>query len=175
MNPQESFAYTNDKSDLCEESMRKRDFVIAAAIPILVGVLASLLTRNGMMAFAGLNKPPLTPPGWLFPIVWTILYAMMGIASYLITVSDADSMKVDEALLFYGIQLLTNFLWPIFFFGFGWHFAALLLLIALWLFIFHTIRLFLPISRTAAYLLVPYLVWVTFAGYLNLGVWWLNR
>lgn len=174
-NPEVVFAYTNGKLDICEIIMRKRDFVIAVAIPIFVGVLASLLTKEGMMAFAVLEKPPLTPPGWLFPIVWTILYAMMGIASYLITVSGADSMKVDEALLFYGIQLLTNFMWPIFFFGFGWYFAALLILAALWLFIFHTIQLFLPISKTAAYLMIPYLVWVTFAGYLNLGVWLLNR
>ncbi len=155
--------------------MKKRDFVISASIPILVGVLASILTRGGMMAFETVKQPPLTPPGWLFPIVWTILYAMMGIAAYLVTVSGADSMKIDEALLFYGIQLLVNFFWPIFFFGFEWYFAALLLLAALWLLIFHTITLFLPISKTAAYLMIPYLVWVTFAGYLNLGIWWLNR
>ena len=155
--------------------MKKRDFVISASIPILVGVLASILTRGGMMAFETVKQPPLTPPGWLFPIVWTILYAMMGIAAYLVTVSGADSMKIDEALLFYGLQLLVNFLWPIFFFGFGWYFAALLLLVALWLLIIRTIALFLPISKPAAYLMIPYLVWVTFAGYLNLGVWWLNR
>ena len=155
--------------------MKKRDFVISVAIPILVGVLATLLTGDGMMAFANMEKPPLTPPGWVFPIVWTLLYAMMGIAAYLITVSGKDSLAIDEALLFYGIQLIVNFFWPIFFFGFGWYFASFLLLAALWLLIFHTIELFLPISRKAAYLMVPYLVWVTFAGYLNLGFWWLNR
>lgn len=155
--------------------MRKRDFVISVAIPIFVGVLATLLTAEGMMAFAGMEKPPLTPPDWLFPIVWTLLYAMMGIASYLIAVSGADSMKIDEALLFYGIQLFTNFIWVLFFFGFERYFASVLIIVALWLFIFHTIQLFLPISKKAAYLMIPYLIWVTFAVYLNVGVWWLNR
>jgi tryptophan-rich sensory protein len=155
--------------------MKKKDFIIAAVIPILVGVLAAILTRGGMMAFEAMNKPPLTPPAWLFPVVWTILYAMMGIASYLVTVSGKDSLDIDEALLFYGLQLIFNFFWTIVFFGFGKYFAAFLVLAALWLLIFHTIRLFDPISKKAAYLMVPYLIWVTFAGYLNLGVWWLNR
>jgi tryptophan-rich sensory protein len=155
--------------------MKKKDFIIAAVIPILVGVLAAILTRGGMMAFETMNKPPLTPPAWLFPVVWTILYAMMGIASYLVTVSGKDSLDIDEALLFYGLQLIFNFFWTIVFFGFGKYFAAFLVLAALWLLIFHTIRLFDPISKKAAYLMVPYLIWVTFAGYLNLGVWWLNR
>lgn len=155
--------------------MKKKDFIIAAVIPILVGVLAAILTRGGMMAFEIMNKPPLTPPAWLFPVVWTILYAMMGIASYLVTVSGKDSLDIDEALLFYGLQLIFNFFWTIVFFGFGKYFAAFLVLAALWLLIFHTIRLFDPISKKAAYLMVPYLIWVTFAGYLNLGVWWLNR
>ena len=155
--------------------MKKKDYIIAAAIPVLVGVFATLLTKDGMMAYAAMNKPPLTPPAWVFPVVWTILYAMMGSASYLVTVSGKDSMAVDEALLFYGLQLIFNFFWTIVFFGFGKYFAAFLVLVALWLLIFHTIRLFYPISKTAAYLMVPYLVWVTFAGYLNLGVWWLNR
>ena len=155
--------------------MRKKDFIIAAAIPILVGVFAGILTKDGMMAFAGMNKPPLTPPSWVFPVVWTILYAMMGIASYLVTVSGKDSLLVDEALLFYGFQLVFNFFWTIVFFGFEKYFAAFLVLAALWLLIFHTIRLFWPISRVAATLMIPYLVWVSFAGYLNLGVWLLNR
>jgi tryptophan-rich sensory protein len=99
----------------------------------------------------------------------------IGKASYLVTVSGKDSLDIDEALLFYGLQLIFNFFWTIVFFGFGKYFAAFLVLAALWLLIFHTIRLFDPISKKAAYLMVPYLIWVTFAGYLNLGVWWLNR
>ncbi len=155
--------------------MKKKDFIIAAAIPILVGVFATILTKDGMMAYETLNKPPLTPPAWVFPVVWTILYAMMGSASYFVTVSGKDSMDIDEALVFYGLQLIFNFFWTIVFFGFGKYGAAFFVLAALWLLIFHTIRLFYPISKTATYLMVPYLVWVTFAGYLNLGVWWLNR
>ena len=155
--------------------MKKKDFIIAAVIPILIGVLASILTKEGMMKFVSMNQPPLTPPAWVFPVVWTILYTMMGISSYLVTVSGKDSLAVDEALLFYGFQLMFNFFWTIVFFGFGKYFAALLVLGALWLLIFHTIRLFWPISHMAALLMIPYLVWVSFAGYLNLGVWWLKR
>ena len=155
--------------------MKKRDFIIAAAIPIFVGVLAALLTKDGMMAFDQMKQPPLTPPAWVFPVVWTILYAFMGIASYLVTVSGKDSLAVDEALLFYGLQLIFNFLWTLVFFGFSKYFPAFWVLTALWLLIFHTIRLFGPISKRAAYLMVPYLIWVTFAGYMNLGVWWLNQ
>ena len=153
--------------------MKKRDLLISVAIPLLTGVFATLLSGEGMAFFVNLNKPPLTPPAWVFPVVWTLLYTMMGIAAYLVTITDGDG--VDEALLFYGIQLLVNFFWPIFFFGFGWYLVSFLWLVLLWVLIFHTIRLFAQISKPAASLMVPYLVWVTFAGYLNLGFWWLNR
>lgn len=153
--------------------MKKRDLLISVAIPLLTGVFATLLSGEGMAFFVNLNKPPLTPPAWVFPVVWTLLYTMMGIAAYLVTITDGDG--VDEALLFYGIQLLVNFFWPIFFFGFGWYLVSFLWLVLLWVLIFHTIRLFAQISKPAAWLMVPYLVWVTFAGYLNLGFWWLNR
>ena len=88
-------------------------------------------TRNGMKVFATLNKPPLSPPGWLFPVVWTILFIMMGIASFLIA-SRPKSRARDKALTLYGIQLAVNFLWPFFFFGAGWYGFAFLWLIFLW-------------------------------------------
>lgn len=152
--------------------MRKRDFLISVAIPLLTGVFASLLSGAGMASFAGMTKPPLTPPGWVFPVVWTVLYTMMGIAAYLVTVTEGEG--VDEALAFYGVQLVANFFWPILFFGFGWYFAAFLWLVLLWLLLWCTIRKFTNISKSAGRLMIPYLLWVTFAGYLNLGVWWLN-
>ena len=152
--------------------MKKRDLLISVAIPLLTGVFATLLSGEGMAFFVNLNKPPLTPPAWVFPVVWTLLYTMMGIAAYLVTMTDGDC--VDEALLFYGIQLLVNFFWPIFFFGFGWYLVSFLWLVLLWVLVFIMIRRFYNISKLAGILQIPYLIWLTFAAYLNLGVWILN-
>lgn len=151
-----------------------KTFIFFTAIPLLVGIVAGLLTRGSMDAFAQLNKPPLSPPGILFPIVWTILYTLMGIASYLVYTSGATKEEVNNALLIYFLQLAVNFFWSIFFFNFEWYIFSFFWLVLLWVLIFYTIRLFYPISRTAAYLLIPYLLWVTFAGYLNLGIAALN-
>lgn len=144
------------------------------AIPLIVGGGAGLLTRGGMEVFQMLNKPVLSPPGWLFPVVWTILYVLMGIASYLVIVSGAEKTDKLEAMLLYGYQLSVNFFWPIFFFQFQWYLFSFLWLIALWILIAMTIYLFYEISKPAAYLMIPYLIWVTFAGYLNLSIYFLN-
>ena len=141
------------------------------AIPLAVGGISALLTRNSMETFSLLNKPPLSPPGWLFPVVWTVLYILMGVASYLVLTSDKPN---STALKVYGVQLVFNFLWSIFFFGMGLYFFSFIWLIALWLLILLTIVLFYIISKPAAYLLIPYLLWVTFAGYLNFAIYLLN-
>ena len=143
------------------------------AIPLAVGGLATLLS-GGMGEFRSLQQPPLSPPGWLFPIVWTILYLLMGYASYRVAVSDAPRDVRRRALTLYGVQLFLNFLWPILFFGLEWRLAAFFLLLLLWLAILLTQRFFNNIDETAGDLLLPYLLWVTFAGYLNLGVYLLN-
>ena len=143
------------------------------AIPLAVGGLAALLS-GGMKTYQTLNQPPLSPPGWVFPIVWSILYLLMGYASYRILISGADPAEIRKALWFYGIQLFLNFLWPIVFFGFQWYFAAFLLLLVLWVFLYLTLYRFGIIDEVAENLLIPYLLWVTFAGYLNLGVSLLN-
>lgn len=148
-----------------------KKLVQCIAIPLAVGLLSSLLTRGGMEAFNTLRKPPLSPPGWLFPIVWTILYVLMGIASYLILVSKKQTQL---ALAVYGIQLFFNFFWSILFFGLERYLFAFLWLVILWLLILATILLFRQISKTAANLMIPYLVWVTFAGYLNFSIFLLN-
>lgn len=152
-----------------------KKLIISIAIPLAVGGLSSLITGGGMDSFGMLNKPPLSPPGILFPIVWTILYTLMGIASYLVFISDADREEKNNALFIYGLQLAVNFFWPIFFFQLEWYLFSFFWLLLLWVFILRTIMLFYPISKTAAYLLFPYLLWVTFAGYLNLGIYFLNR
>lgn len=145
------------------------------ALPVLVGVVSGLLTRNAMQDFEVLNQPPLSPPGWLFPVVWTILYVLMGISAYLVKTSDADEQEKADALTLYYYQLLVNFLWPVFFFNFGWYLFAFAWLILLWVLVALMIRQFDKINKVAAYLNLPYLVWLTFAAYLNFAIWWLNR
>lgn len=147
--------------------------LINLAIPLAVGGLASLLS-GGMSEYRALNQPPLSPPGWVFPIVWTILYLLMGYSAYRVQVSGKDQAQIRRALILYGIQLLLNFLWPIVFFGFSLYLTAFFILIALWIMIYLTIRAFSEIDEKSGDLLIPYLLWVTFAGYLNLGVFFLN-
>ena len=154
-----------------DKNLKKR--LINWAIPLAVGGLATLLS-GGMDTYQVMNQPPLSPPGWLFPIVWAILYVLMGEAAYRILTSGADKVKIKKAMLAYGAQLLLNFLWPLLFFGEQLYLGAFLLLIALWIAILITARRFSQVDETAGDLLLPYLLWVTFAGYLNLGVYLLN-
>lgn len=154
----------------------KKDFkkrLSCWAIPLAVGGLATLLS-GGMGNYRVMNQPPLSPPGWVFPIVWTVLYLLMGEASWRVLTSGAEPDKVRKALIAYGVQLGLNFLWPIAFFGGQMYLTAFLILILLWVAIFITLRRFSAINETAGDLLIPYLLWVTFAGYLNLGVYLLN-
>ena len=155
--------------------INKRLLFICIAIPVIVGIVSALLTRNSMELFQSIDKPPLAPPGWLFPVVWTILYILMGISSYLILQSGESQEEIRKALTIYGYQLVVNFLWPTFFFNFGWYFFSFLWLVLLWVLVLIMILRFKNISKLAAYMNIPYLVWLTFAGYLNLGIWILNR
>ena len=150
-----------------------KKLLLFLAIPLAVGGLATLLS-GGMDSYQVMNQPPLSPPGWIFPIVWTVLYLLMGYASYRIAESDVPKEDRRKALVFYAIQLFLNFLWPIVFFGLQWYFAAFGLLLVLWVFIYLTMHFFEQIDEPAENLLIPYLLWVTFAGYLNLGVALLN-
>ena len=152
----------------------KGTLIKSIAIPLLVGIVAGLLSRTGMEVFEMVNKPPLSPPAFLFPIVWTILYILMGISAYLIIKSDANLEEKTKALKIYIYQLIVNFLWPIFFFNLKWYFFSFLWILLLWVLIIVMIREFSRISKTAGYLLVPYLLWVTFATYLTFAIWVLN-
>lgn len=149
-------------------------FIICVSIPLLVGGLAAFLTSDSMELFEAMNQPPLSPPGSLFPIVWTILYILMGIASYLVVTSGNPSGEIQAAMMVYGIQLLFNFLWSIIFFNLEWYWFAFIWLLMLWGLIYLTKHLFSMISKIAGYLMIPYLLWVAFAGYLNLGIAILN-
>lgn len=148
-----------------------KKLILCIVLPLAVGGLSALLTRGGMETFGALNKPALSPPGWLFPVVWTLLYILMGIASYLVLTSGKPNRA---ALTVYALQLVFNFFWSIIFFGFGAYLFAFVWLVILWLLILVTMILFFRISETAGYLLLPYLLWVTFAGYLNLYIYILN-
>ena len=143
------------------------------AIPLGVGGLAALLS-GGMSDYGNLAQPPLSPPGWLFPVVWTILYLSMGYASYRVAQSEGAAEEKRSALVLYGGQLLLNFLWPILFFRLEWYLGAFVLLLGLWALIFWTMQKFSRLDEIAGDLLLPYLLWVSFAGYLNLGVYLLN-
>lgn len=156
-------------------NLNKRLLFICIAIPLMIGTLAGLLAKNSMEVFSLVDKPPFAPPAWLFPVVWTILYTLMGISAYIILTSDAEFAEIAEAMRLYIYQLVVNFLWPTFFFNFKWYFWAFLWLVLLWILVFLMIRKFYKINKLAALLNIPYIVWLTFAGYLNLGVWWLNR
>ncbi len=147
--------------------------LIAWAIPLAVGGLATFLS-GGMDTYMVLNQPPLSPPAWVFPLVWTVLYLLMGEASWRIYTSDKDPAEVKKALIAYGVQLFLNFIWPLVFFGRKMYLAAFVVLIGLWAAIAVTMRRFSKINERAADLLIPYLLWVTFAAYLNLGVFLLN-
>ena len=150
-----------------------KKLLIAVAIPLAVGGLSALLTRNSMEAFGQLEQPPLSPPPWLFGVVWGILYVLMGIASYLVYTSGKPG-RAKTALTVYGIQLGFNFFWSIIFFNMQAYLFAFIWLVILWLLILATTVLFYRIRKPAGYLMIPYLIWVAFAGYLNLGIYILN-
>ncbi len=137
------------------------------------GILGTFSTMKEIPTwYAGLVKPFLNPPSWVFGPVWTLLYALMGVSAFLIY---KQGKNASTALQLFGVQLVLNAVWtPIFF---GWHRLdiALFVIVLMWAAIFATIRAFSKFSKTAAYLLVPYLFWVTFATYLNMSLWLLNR
>lgn len=151
-----------------------QQLIINIGIPLLVGTLSGYLSGNSRAAYQQLEQPSFAPPGWLFPIVWSILFVLMGISSYLIYTSEDNHQQRNKTLLLYGIQLFVNFFWSIIFFIGEMYLFAFIWILLLWGLIFATIYAFYQISKPAAYLLIPYLLWVTFAGYLNLILYLLN-
>ena len=139
-----------------------------------VGALSGWLTREGVKVYEQtVTQPPLSPPGWVFPIVWAILFALMGVGAARIYLAPASNNR-SRGLLLFLVQLAFNFLWSIVFFNLQAYFFALVWLLALWALILWMILAFRRVDKPAAWLQVPYLLWVTFAGYLNLGVALLN-
>ncbi len=151
-----------------------KKLVVCVAIPLAVGGLSALLTAGNMQSFEEIDKPPLSPPGWLFPVVWTILYVLMGIALYIVITTKTREDK-RPAIVSFGVQLFFNFFWSIIFFNMQAYLFAFIWLILLWLAIIANTYLFYRINKNAGKLLIPYIIWVTFAGYLNLGIYLLNK
>ena len=151
-----------------------KSLFICILIPLAVGGLSALLTMGSMDDFAALDQPPLSPPGWLFPVVWTILYILMGIASYLVLETPSTAEATKRAFSVYFLQLLFNFFWSIIFFSLGaFEIAFAWLCVLLALIVITTVR-FWRINKWSGILMLPYIAWVTFAGYLNAAIAYLN-
>lgn len=146
--------------------MRQKPLLISLLISLGTGVIAGFLTFGSMAQYQEMYHPPLAPPGWVFPVVWLLLYTLMGIASYRIYLKNPKA----EALKLYLIQLVVNFFWPVFFFNLGWQLFAAVWLLVLWYLVFVMIKEFARIDEGAARLMIPYLVWLTFAAYLNIVI-----
>lgn len=143
--------------------------ILCLAIPTVgIGGLSALVTQGSMSVYAALPKPPLSPPGWLFPIVWTILFLLMGYASWLVWRTHAP--QAVGALWLYGAQLAVNFLWSVTFFTLRYYAGAMVVLLVLLVLIGWTTRAFWRIARKAGWLMTPYLLWTIFAGYLNMAI-----
>jgi translocator protein len=148
---------------------------ISVTVCLIIGFLSSFATQSSVNDwYLELNKPSFNPPNWIFAPVWTVLYIMMGVAAGIVWAKGFYHIWVKTALYHFGIQLLFNALWSIIFFGFKNPFAALLVILALLVLLIFTIKWFKVVSTTAAYLLIPYLLWVCFATALNYKIWELN-
>ena len=152
-----------------------KPYVISIAIALAVGGLSALLTMENMDIYSRINRPSLSPPSWLFPVVWTILYVLMGIGAALVySRKEFKPEAVKRALSIYAVNLFLNFFWSIIFFNLDAYFLAFVWLVALWAVIVAMIISFRRVSPAAAYLQIPYLIWVTFAGYLTFAIYLLN-
>ena len=153
-----------------------KPYVISIAIARGVGGLSAFLTRNNMNIYGRIIQPALAPPAILFPIVWTILYTLMGISSARIRLKKEENPElVLDALFAYAIQLILNFFWSLIFFNMQNFLFSLIWLVLLWIAILVMIIRFYRVEPLAALLQIPYLLWVTFAGYLNFMIYQLNH
>ncbi|MFI3252166.1 MAG: TspO/MBR family protein [bacterium] len=148
-----------------------RKIIIAFSVVIIVWLLSGILTMNSMDVYEQLNKPYLNPPGYIFAIVWPILYLLMGLSFYLILISDLDN---KESINIFILQLLFNFFWPILFFLFDFYLFSSAWLLVLIILIGYTMYQFYKINKVSSLLLIPYFIWCIFALYLNFSIYLLN-
>jgi len=157
-----------------------RNFIISILIPLIIGYLSNILANllSGLSIstyYSQLIKPSFAPPGIIFPIVWTILYVLMGISSYIIFKKGFDLSKVKDAIFYYCLQLALNFIWSILFFGLDLRFTALITLILLIIIVLIMMYKFAKIDKKAMYINIPYLIWLVYALFLNYFIWIINR
>lgn len=144
--------------------------IIYSLLPLVGGAIVGLIT-TGYMDYGDMIKPPLSPPGIVFPIIWTILYILMGISYFIATKDKEDNKELDQIYL---LQLLVNFLWPIIFFVLKMYFTAFLWIILLIILVIVMIKELLKNNKISGYLQISYLIWLLFATYLNIGITLLN-
>lgn len=152
-----------------------KPYVLWILLTEAVGAISGWLSKDGMKIFStSISKPPLSPPAFLFPVVWGVLYALMGIGAARIYLSP-QSTERNRALNVSITQLIVNFFWSLIFFNAQAFLFAFFWLLILWIFVLWMILLFRKVDPLSAKLQIPYLLWLSFAAYLNLGVWYLNR
>ena len=149
-------------------------FLISLAIPLLIGGLSALITSGNMDVYSKIKVPIFAPPGWVFSVVWPVLYMLMGISFFIIWNSESDAQNKQVAFVLFALQLLLNFIWSPIFFNKQWFLLAFILLVFLWLFTLGMIVSFYKTSKFAGVLQIPYLLWLTFAGVLNFAIYLLN-
>lgn len=153
-------------------NIKWKSLLINIAIPLSIGGIASLIVNNGFDRYSEVTKPALSPPPWVFPVVWTILYILMGVSTYLIYEKDKNLNR--NSFIIYSVQLALNFIWPIFFFGFDAYLLSFIILVLLLVFVVAMIINFYKENKLASLLQIPYLIWLLFAAYLNFSVFLLN-
>ena len=156
------------------KTINLRKLITSVAVPVVTGLLGWLFTKNSMDIYNRIISPPLSPPGYVFSVVWSILYILMGISLYIVRESRVNSSDKSVGYLFFGAQLVFNFLWTIVFFNLEWYVFAAIWLVLLIVLIALNIFYFGKVNSVAAALLIPYLLWCAFALYLNVGIVILN-
>lgn len=155
-------------------SFNLKRFLTSLLLPLAVGGLSALITGKNMDLYSTIATPVLSPPSWVFPVVWTILYTLMGISLYIVRSSGVSKYDKQNALIFFFVQLFLNFIWSPIFFNKQYFLLASVVLLVLWCFSLLMVIAFYRISKVAGILQIPYIIWLTFAGYLNLAIYLLN-
>lgn len=149
--------------------------IISLLIPLAVGGLSSFITRGDMDIYKTVERPPFSPPGIVFPIVWTVLYILMGISLYLVWNNGDQYANKNNAFILFGFQMFLNFIWSPVFFSAKQYLLAFIILIVLWITVLLMIISFYKIYKPAGLLQIPYIIWLTIAAYLNIGIYLLNK
>lgn len=176
---EQTYVQNKRKQEKYQSNIRWGRLILSVLIPLVIGVISALLSSEGMLLYSTMKKPPLSPPGWVFSVAWSILYILMGTAFYT-AMEGAKTTGISSefrwiASLLYIVQLVMNFMWSIFFFRWELRLLAFIWLLMLAIVVFLCVKVFMKMSRGAGWMMVPYALWLCFAGYLNIGSYLLNR